>query len=81
MYLLSISRFVLFLMMTPHLQGFFFFFFFFLAVPGHSCSMQNLVPYLGIKSGLLELEEQSLNHWTTREVPHLCVYCLPPIRM
>ena len=53
----------------PSLTGIFFFFF--LAVPGHSCSMQNLVPYLGIKSGLLELEEQSLNHWTTREVPLL----------
>ena len=48
-------------------------------MPGLSCGMQDLVPWLGIKPGTPGLEVQSLSHWTTREVPEesfLCWSCL-----
>ena len=44
------------------------FFFFFLL---HCASCGILVPQPGIEPVPLALEEQSLNHWTTREVPEL----------
>lgn len=37
----------------------------FLAEPGLSCSIWKLVPWPWIKPGPLELEMQSLSHWTT----------------
>ena len=43
--------------------------FIYLAVPGLSCVMWDLVPGPGIQPGSPALEEQSLSHWTTREVP------------
>ena len=43
--------------------------FIYLAVPGLSCVMWDLVPGPGIQPGPPALEEQSLSHWTTREVP------------
>ena len=43
--------------------------FFFLAAPGLSFSMQDLVPWPGIKPRPPALGAWSLNNWTTREVP------------
>ena len=40
-----------------------------MAAPGFSCGMQDLVPWPGIKPGPPALGAQSLNFWTTREVP------------
>ena len=40
---------------------------------GLSCSMWNLVPSPGIKPQPSALGAQSLCHWTTREVPLLCI--------
>ena len=37
---------------------------------GLSCSMWDLVPWLGIKPGLLALGAWHLSHWTTREVSY-----------
>ena len=33
-----------------------------------------LIPQPGIEPASPALEVQSLNHWTTREVPHMCLY-------
>ena len=38
-----------------------------------SCGMW-CVPWPGIEPGPLALRTQSLSHWTTREVPHSCVF-------
>ena len=43
--------------------------FYLFIVPGLCCSLWNLVPWPGIKPGPPALEEWSLGHWTTREVP------------
>ena len=43
----------------------------YLAAPSLSWGMQDLVPRPGIESGLPALGAQSLNYWTTREVPVL----------
>ena len=40
-----------------------------------SCSILDLIPLPGIKPGPPALEEQSLSHWTTREVSALA-YCM-----
>ena len=65
------------------------FLFIYLAVLGLSCgtwglfswSMQDLVPWSGMEPGLLNWEH-SLNCWTTRQVPALCVcVCFPPMRV
>ena len=45
-----------------------YFYFIYLAVPSLSCSMWDLVPWPGIKSGSLELGAQTLSYWVTREV-------------
>ena len=50
---------------------FFLFVFISLAASGLSCSMWDLVPWPGIKPGASASGVQSLNHWTTREVPVL----------
>ena len=39
-----------------------------------SCDMWDLVPWPGIKPRPHALRAQSLNHWTTREVPPYCMY-------
>ena len=39
-----------------------------LAVPGHSCSMWDLVPWSGIEPRPPALGTQNLSHWTNREV-------------
>ena len=44
----------------------------YLAVPGLSCSIQDLVPWPGSKPKLPALGTWSLSHWTTREVPYIC---------
>ena len=53
-------------------------FFFFLAIPG-TCRI--LVPWPGIEPESPVLGAQSLNHWTTRKVPHVflfvCLFVLP----
>ena len=38
-----------------------------------SCDMQDLDPWPGIESGLFALGVQSLSHWTTMDVPWLCL--------
>ena len=38
-------------------------------MPGLSCRMWDLVPWLGIEPGSPALEARSLNHWITREIP------------
>ena len=45
-------------------------FFFFLAA---LCGMRIIVPQPGVEPVPPALGVISLNHWTTREVPHLCV--------
>ena len=45
--------------------------FIYLAVLGLGCSTRDIVPWPGIKPGPPALGAQSLNHWTTREVPVL----------
>ena len=47
-----------------------FFFFFWL----HFKACSTLVPTSGIKPVLLAVEAQSLNHWTTREVPKVLIF-------
>ena len=39
-----------------------------------SCGLWDLVPWLGIELGSPALGAQSLNPWTTREVPHWYIY-------
>ena len=67
-----------------HLNFFFFFksrwkllflflIFIYLAVLGLSCGMQDLVPWPGIKPRPPALGTWSPKHWTTREVPKLCI--------
>ena len=41
-------------------------------------STWNLVPQPGIQAGPPALGAQSLNHWTTREVPSSCVFMGTP---
>ena len=43
--------------------------YFYLATLGLSCSMWDLVPWVGIEPGPPALGAQRLSHWTTREVP------------
>ena len=50
--------------------------FFFLFSFGRSVHVGVLVPGPGIKSRLPAVEVQSLNHWTTREVPGRAISCL-----
>ena len=45
-----------------------------LALGIFSCSMWDLVPWLGIKPGHPALGAQSLSHWTIREVPGDLLY-------
>ena len=45
---------------------------FFLAIPGLSCDLRDLVPWLRIKPGPPALGVWSLSHWTTREIPIFC---------
>ena len=52
------------------------FFFFFFLLCHTACRL--LVPQPGIKPMPSAVEVRSLNHWTTREVPHvLCLFFLP----
>ena len=44
----------------------------YLAVPGVSCGMRDLVPWMGIKPRPIALGAQGLSHWT-KEVPTLCL--------
>ena len=39
-----------------------------------SCSIWDLVPWLGIEPGPHALKAQSVSHWTTREVPNFCFF-------
>ena len=55
---------------------FFFFILFFLNFWLHCPTCGILVPGPGIKLSPSALEAQSLNHWTTREVPILCILLL-----
>ena len=41
-----------------------------------TCSKWDLVPGSGIEPGSPALGVRSLSHWTTREVPNVCFYCL-----
>ena len=52
---------------------FFFLIFIYLAALGLSCSIRDLVPRPGIEPRLPELGAQSLNYWTTSEVPFLFI--------
>ena len=45
--------------------------FIYLAVPGVSCGMWDLVPWLGIEPGLPALGAWSPSHWTARQVPYI----------
>ena len=48
-------------------------FFFFLTVPSLSCCMWDLVPWPGTEPRPPALGAQSVNHWTTREVPQFWI--------
>ena len=50
--------------------------FIYLAMPGLSCSMQDLVPWPEIEPGPPALRAWNLNHWTTREVPEVIIFKL-----
>ena len=56
----------------------FFLSFFNLAALGLSCGMRDLVPWPGMEPGPPALGAQSLNHWTTREVPWGCLLMAKP---
>ena len=47
--------------------------FIYLAAAVLSCGMWDLVPWPGIEPGPRALGVQSLSHWTTREVRHVCL--------
>ena len=66
--------FVFWLSRWLYVQRSFFFFFFLLC----HIACRLLVPRPGIKPMPSAVEVRSLNHWTTREVPHvLCLFILP----
>ena len=44
-------------------------FYYFIFIFGHTAAWGTLVAQPGIKPTLPALEAQSLNHWTTREIP------------
>ena len=53
-------------------------FFFFLNFWLHNTACGILVPRPGIKPTCPALEAQSLNHWTTREIPSPCLFTFGP---
>ena len=52
----------------------FFFSSIYLIAPSLSHSMWDLVPWPGIEPGSHAFTAQNSSHWTTREVPKVCVY-------
>ena len=50
-------------------------YFFYLTAPSLSCSTQDLLPWPGLKPWSPALGAWSLNHWTTRKVPHSPQFC------